>query len=406
MNSLIDGGAPRRRRRHRGAARRRRGRRSTSARSRASRFVPLFVAWQGQRPRATAGYAFVAAAVYYALLDVVVVVLRHGRDRAARRRARARTGRRPALALGWLREPGRRRTRSSPPRCGCSPRRRWPGCRSAGSRGARSATRSTTSASAGRWRATAASSWSRSSPSRSTRSSPTPSSPRWNREAHDRRASWLRLAAGRGRGRRRARSWRSSRAASRTRPGRCGSRSCRATTRTVISRPAEEAARYLPNSHFALGGPRARAGRPRDVPGVEHGRRSAHRPVPPAAGWPRSPGAPHAWVLANAVADAPARGNEPAGAKALNLDVLFRPDGSVEGTYAKRHLVPFGEYVPFRSELAAAHRRAEPQSRATSRPGKHPGPVRDRTATRSRRSSASSRRSATRCDRSCTRAPR
>ena len=59
----------------------------------------------------------------------------------------------------------------------------------------------------------------------------------------------------------------------------------------------------------------------------------------------------HAWVLANAVADAPAHGSQPAGAKALNLNVLFEPYGAVEGTYAKRHLVPFGEYVPFRHEL-------------------------------------------------------
>jgi len=54
----------------------------------------------------------------------------------------------------------------------------------------------------------------------------------------------------------------------------------------------------------------------------------------------------HAWVLANATVDAP-----PNGAKALNLDVLFDPNGDIVGTYAKRHLVPYGEYVPFRHEL-------------------------------------------------------
>ena len=47
----------------------------------------------------------------------------------------------------------------------------------------------------------------------------------------------------------------------------------------------------------------------------------------------------------------PRSGNRPAGAKALNLDVLYRPDGTVEGTYTKRHLVPFGEYIPFRGLL-------------------------------------------------------
>ena len=49
-------------------------------------------------------------------------------------------------------------------------------------------------------------------------------------------------------------------------------------------------------------------------------------------------------VLANAIADA-----DPQGVRALNLNVLYDPQGRVIGTYAKRHLVPFGEYVPLRS---------------------------------------------------------
>jgi apolipoprotein N-acyltransferase len=54
----------------------------------------------------------------------------------------------------------------------------------------------------------------------------------------------------------------------------------------------------------------------------------------------------HAWVLANATVAAP-----PNGDKLLNLDVLFDPEGRVQGTYTKRHLVPFGESVPFRAAL-------------------------------------------------------
>jgi apolipoprotein N-acyltransferase len=50
------------------------------------------------------------------------------------------------------------------------------------------------------------------------------------------------------------------------------------------------------------------------------------------------------YVLANAVTDAP-------DGRAVNLDLLYAPDGRLIGTYAKRHLVPYGEEVPFRKQI-------------------------------------------------------
>jgi apolipoprotein N-acyltransferase len=49
-------------------------------------------------------------------------------------------------------------------------------------------------------------------------------------------------------------------------------------------------------------------------------------------------------LLVNANADA-------GDGRLFNTNFMFGSDGELLGTYAKRHLVPFGEYVPFRSHL-------------------------------------------------------
>jgi apolipoprotein N-acyltransferase len=108
---------------------------------------------------------------------------------------------------------------------------------------------------------------------------------------------------------------------------------------------AEVAARYLPASHFDLA---REIQDPVDLIVFPESSMDADPRTDPyiRSNLERIAREHNAWVLANATVDAP-----PNGAKVLNLNVLFAPDGEIVGTYSKRHLVPFGESVPFRKEL-------------------------------------------------------
>lgn len=109
----------------------------------------------------------------------------------------------------------------------------------------------------------------------------------------------------------------------------------------------EEAERYLTRNHLALA---ATIREPVDLIVFPESSMDADPRTDPEVRGSLSALArrKRAWVLANATVDAP-----PDGAEAENLDVLFAPDGTVTGTYAKQHLVPFGEYVPFRRLVTA-----------------------------------------------------
>ena len=258
-------------------------------------FVPLFVAWR-ERPRGAAATRSSPPPSYYAILmswswyfgtiAIVPLVIALGAYWA-----------RAGAVLGWLRAGGFR-TRSSSPRCGCWPRRPSPGCRSAGSRGVRSGYAFHDIGGRAPWRATAASRSSRSSRSRSTRCSPT---------------RWSTCATGAGArapacGRRSRRSWcrarvtvvaRRSRHPRRTDPGRdppgqrqeprphATPRSTSATSRTATSSSPHACSDPVDLIVFPESSMDAD---PRTDPYLR--RRSPRRAKH------------HAWVLANAVADA------------------------------------------------------------------------------------------------------